>query len=66
MNAPVMFRAISVDMDAGYVHGSTLKLWTTVYNEETLNIIHMHVNDMSDETSVEVVYMAQGRTQGDY
>ena len=58
----VLFRAISVDQDCGYVQGSVVQLWTAEYKEDTLNIIHMHVNDMSDEVPVDVVYMHKGET----
>lgn len=48
------------------MQGSEIKLWTTEYKEDTLNIIHMHVNDMSDEATVDVVYMAAGSSKEDY
>ena len=47
------------DID-GYVEGTTLDIWSTKLDEETLNIIHLHVNDTSDQVTFDVAYMHDG------
>jgi hypothetical protein len=53
----VVFRAIKLDESSGYVMGSIMKLWTTKLGPEVLNIIHIHLNDTSDEATVDVQYL---------
>ena len=37
--------------------GSTIKLWTVKQTVEILNIIHIHLNDTSDEAAIDVQYI---------
>ena len=34
-----------------------MKIYTSEHNNEMLNIIHVHVNDTSDEVTLDVAYM---------
>lgn len=47
--------------DQGYVNGSIIEIWTQVDPSdqalETLNIVHIHVNDTSDMVTFDVAYM---------
>jgi len=47
-----------MDDSSGYVMGSVIPIWTNRVKQGMLNIIHMHVNDTSDEVTMDVVYMA--------
>ena len=51
----VLFNAIEHDTNAGHVQGSTAEIWTTIPNigVPMLNILHFHINDMSDEVSID-------------
>ena len=53
----IVFKAIKLDASSGYVMGSIMKLWTTQLGPEVLNIIHIHLNDTSDEATVDVQYL---------
>ena len=64
----VRFKATKLSQ-VGYVIGSSVKVYSSVYTHRDdtrdaeyrfLNIIHMHINDMSDEASVDVVWMQPG------
>lgn len=50
----------------GYVNGSTVEIWTQVDQSdaalETLNILHIHVNDTSDQVTFDVAYMHEGES----
>jgi len=43
-----------------------LSVWTAVYKPDTLNIIHAHLNDMSDQVSVDVAYLKEHETAKDH
>jgi hypothetical protein len=53
----VIYKAIRLDATSGFVIGSTIKLWTVKQKVDILNIIHIHLNDTSDETSIDVQYI---------
>jgi len=44
------------DID-GYVEGSIMEIWTQMIDDETLNIVHIHVNDTGEEVTMDVAYM---------
>lgn len=50
----IIYRAIRVDDESGFVLGSVVKLWTVQPAKDLLNIIHIHLNDTSDEATVDV------------
>ena len=37
--------------------GSTFKVWTHVPVKDMLNIVHVHLNDMSDSVAIDVKYL---------
>ena len=51
----VLFNAVEADQTAGHVKGSTAEIWTSIpkIGVPMLNIIHFHINDMSDEVSMD-------------
>lgn len=50
----------------GYVAGTTVEIWTQMIDFETINIIHFHVNDTSDEVTLSVSYMHEGEEMKDF
>ena len=53
----VIYKALRLDATSGFVMGSTIKLWTVTQTVEILNIIHIHLNDTSDEAAIDVQYI---------
>lgn len=39
------------------MQNSTMEIWTHQIDHETLNIVHIHVNDTSDEVTLDLAYM---------
>ncbi|CDW89559.1 UNKNOWN [Stylonychia lemnae] len=62
----VKFQSFRIDQECGYVRGSVTKIYTCEYLANVLNIIHVHVNDTSDEVSIEVDYMDDEQTIKDF
>mmetsp|Transcript_21412 Transcript_21412/g.25124 ORF Transcript_21412/g.25124 Transcript_21412/m.25124 type:complete len:214 (-) Transcript_21412:806-1447(-) len=67
---PVVFDGQQIDQEASYVMGSRVSVYTTLIQKpfgndiaEILNIIHVHLSDMSDFTSIDVVYLKKGETR---
>ena len=62
-----------MDAESRYILGSQVKVYTTMMQRqfgndiaEILNIIHVHLSDMSEFTSLDVVYLKQGETRDDH
>jgi len=71
----VEFEAIKIDENVTYMLGSTMKVYSTIHRHlidgkdqvvEMLNIIHIHLNDSSDDASIDVVYLENGKTKDDH
>lgn len=56
---PVKFMAI--EQDAGHVQGSTAEIWTAIpkMGVKMLNILHFHINDMSEEVPIDTRWLTQ-------
>ncbi len=64
---PVKYIALEMDKACGYVKGSKVIIYTTEYNKlDMLNIVHVHINDMSDEVTIEVEYMGDESSLSEY
>jgi len=50
IRGPVKFTAKKIDNDAGFQAHGEIKIWTNVKNE-VINIVHVHVDDTSDEAT---------------
>ena len=61
MFGKVLFKAIEADNKAGHVQGSTAHVWTAVpkIKAPMLNILHFHINDMSDEVTIDQRWLTQ-------
>jgi ABC-type arginine transport system ATPase subunit len=56
-----------MDQECGYVLGSKVEIYTEEFNKtDMLNIVHMHINDMSEEVTVSVFYMEAGHSVKDF
>jgi hypothetical protein len=63
----VKFKASKIDQECGYVLGSKVTIYTSEQmKDEMLNLIHIHINDMSDAITVDVAYMLEGNTIKDF
>lgn len=64
LRSEVRFSDMTQQEITGYVEGSTVDIWTQIDPTdqafETLNILHIHVNDTSDEVTFDVAYMHDG------
>ena len=49
----VKFKAILMDQGAGFQQNSTVQIWTN-HNNKIFNIVHIHVNDCSEEVPIDV------------
>lgn len=47
----------SSDTFKGLVSNSVLRVYTTMYNKDIVNIIHIHLNDTSEEISVDSLFL---------
>ena len=66
----VQFDGQKIDQESTYVMGSRVTVFTSLIQKpfgndiaEILNIIHIHLSDMSDYTSLDVVYLKKGETR---
>lgn len=72
----VAFKAIEVSQQSGgYVFGSTMTIYSTVHlhmdspkSEEVkmLNIVHVHLNDSSEDVTIDVAYVEKGMKVDDF
>lgn len=60
----VKFAYYKIDEACGYVQGSVMRIYTSPYQGggDMLNLIHVHVNDTSDEVTIDVAYMQEGES----
>lgn len=56
----IKYESVKIDNDCGYVNGSSMKVFTSVYKEGMLNIVHIHLNDMSESVTIECTYLQEG------
>ncbi len=70
MYGTIVYEAQKIDEQATYVMGSRIQVYTNLIQRpfgndtaEILNIIHIHLSDMSDFTSIDVVYLKKGETR---
>lgn len=62
----IKFVTSQIDEACGYVSGSNIKVFTSFYKAEMLNIVHIHLNDTSEEVTIDVAYMQDGEEIKDY
>ncbi len=62
----IKYKSQKIDGDCGYVVGSKVVVFTHTFAADILNIVHMHVNDMSETVTVETACMMEGNTIKDF
>ena len=56
----VYFRPVFIGEEkgsSGLVSTSLIKVYTTLYNKDILNVLHIHLNDTSQEISIDTVFL---------
>ena len=64
----IKFIAQLIDQECGYVVGSKAIVYTAEYgkNQDMLNLVHCHINDTSDQVTMEVEYMVDDQSIKDF
>jgi len=62
----VQFIERKIDQNAGFISNSVFEVWTNEVNDKVYNIIHCHINDMSDSVPVATEYLEEGESISDY
>lgn len=55
----IKFNSYRIDEECGYVRGSITKVYTCIYSTDMLNLLHIHINDTSEEVTIDVAYMTE-------
>lgn len=66
LQTEVAFTDVTLKSVQGYVDDSVVEIWTEQVDHETLNIFHFHVNDTSEEVTLDTVYMHDGENIEDF
>lgn len=66
MQTEILFHDLTLNELQGYVPGTEVTIWTQKIDSETLNIVHLHVNDTSDEVTLDVAYMHDEEKLSDF
>jgi len=67
----IMFEAKLVKEESsnkfkGLVSNSTLKVYTCMFNKDIINIIHIHLNDTSEEIAVDSLFLEKSEMASDH
>ena len=62
----VKFEGQIIDQDVGYVAHSVIEVFTNEVSPNVLNLMHIHLEDMSEEIPIEIVYILPDQTWQDY
>jgi len=62
----VLIKEESGSQIKGLVSNSSLKLYTTLYNKDIVNILHIHLNDTSEEIAVDSVFLERNENPEDH
>lgn len=62
LQTEIKWHDMSLQDKEGYVQDTEMRIWTQKVDGETLNIVHIHVNDTSDEVTLDVAYMHEGES----
>lgn len=60
LNTEIKFHDMNLQEKEGYVQDSIMEIWSQKIDDETLNIVHIHVNDTSEEVTLDIAYMHPG------
>jgi len=66
LGTEILFADMNQETMQGYVTNSVVEIWTSLIDTdaagETVNILHIHVNDTSDQVTFDTAYMHEGET----
>jgi hypothetical protein len=62
----IKFNSYKIDEMCGYVRGSITRVYTHLFRPEMLNIVHIHINDTSEQVTIDVAYMQDGQSLKDF
>ncbi|CAI2358930.1 unnamed protein product [Moneuplotes crassus] len=62
----VQFIENKIDPNAGFISNSVFEVWTNEVNDKVFNIIHCHINDMSDSVPIATEYIDEGESISDH
>jgi hypothetical protein len=66
----ILFEAILIKENqtgkfTGLVSTSVMKVYTALYNKDIINILHIHLNDTSEEITVDSTFLQRGQSVAD-
>jgi len=59
----VKFESHQIEESVGLIYKSQVQIFTSEYSSDILNVIHIHVEDVSESVSIDVTYMQEGETE---
>ena len=67
----VLFEAIEINNKtnrklSGFVSTSLMKIYTTLYSKDIINVLHVHLNDTSEEISVDSAFLEKNENPEEY
>ena len=62
----IKFDAKQIDSNAGFIQNSVFEVWTNEVNDKVYNIIHCHINDMSDSVPIATEYLSEEESIQDF
>jgi hypothetical protein len=62
----IKFEAKEIDQSAGFIQNSVFEVWTNEVSDKIYNIIHCHINDMSESVPIATEYLTIGESVQDY
>ena len=64
-DGPVLFNAIQYTGNNPVNVSSAIKLYTSILDDNTINILHVHLDDLSDEISIDTIYLTNQQSIND-
>lgn len=55
-----LIKEVNDNKFSGLVSTSSVKIYTTLYNKDIVNILHMHLNDTSEEIAIDSIVLEKG------
>jgi hypothetical protein len=62
----VKYEAKEIDQSAGFIQNSVFEVWTNEVSDKIYNIIHCHINDMSESVPIATEYLNIDESVQDY
>ena len=59
----VKFKGTQMEQITAYVKSFPIKIYYSIINNEIFNLIHIHFNEQSLQTAIDLVYLKPGETE---